>query len=97
MQHIETDYLVIGSGASGMAFADTLVQESDAHITIVDRHAKPGGHWNDAYPFVTLHQPSAFYGVNSMALGANRIDTAGANQGMYELASAQKSAAITTR
>jgi NAD(P)-binding Rossmann-like domain len=87
MQHTETDYLIIGSGASGMAFADTLVQESDAHITIVDRHAKPGGHWNDAYPFVTLHQPSAFYGVNSMALGANRIDTAGANQGMYELAS----------
>jgi hypothetical protein len=23
MQHIETDYLIIGSGASGMAFADT--------------------------------------------------------------------------
>ncbi len=87
MQHIETDYLVIGSGASGMAFADTLVQESDAHITLVDRHAKPGGHWNDAYPFVTLHQPSAFYGVNSMALGTNRIDTVGANKGMYELAS----------
>ena len=87
MQHTETDYLVIGSGASGMAFSDTLVQESDAHITIVDRHAKPGGHWNDAYPFVTLHQPSAFYGVNSMALGANRKDTAGANLGMYELAS----------
>jgi hypothetical protein len=87
MQQLETDYLIIGSGASGMAFADTLVQESTAHITIVDRHAKPGGHWNDAYPFVTLHQPSAFYGVNSMALGANRIDTAGANQGMYELAS----------
>lgn len=87
MQHIETDYLIIGSGASGMAFADTLVQESDAHITIVDRHAKPGGHWNDAYPFVTLHQPSSFYGVNSMHLGANRKDTAGANQGMYELAS----------
>ena len=90
MQHIATDYLVIGSGASGMAFADTMVQESqdsDLHITLVDRHAKPGGHWNDAYPFVTLHQPSAFYGVNSMALGADRIDTAGANQGMYELAS----------
>lgn len=87
MQHIETDYLIIGSGASGMAFADTMLQESDAHITLVDRHAKPGGHWNDAYPFVTLHQPSAFYGVNSMALGADRKDTAGANQGLYELAS----------
>ena len=90
MQHIETDYLVIGSGATGMAFADTLLQETqgtDTHITLVDRHAKPGGHWNDAYPFVTLHQPSAFYGVNSMDLGSNRKDTIGPNLGMYELAS----------
>jgi NAD(P)-binding Rossmann-like domain len=90
MQQTETDYLIIGSGASGMAFADTLLQETqgtDTHITLVDRHAKPGGHWNDAYPFVTLHQPSAFYGVNSLDLGINRKDTIGANQGMYELAS----------
>jgi NAD(P)-binding Rossmann-like domain len=87
MQHIETDYLIIGSGAAGLAFADTLIDESSAHITIVDRHGKPGGHWNDAYSFVTLHQPSAFYGVNSLALGANRKDTVGANKGLYELAS----------
>jgi NAD(P)-binding Rossmann-like domain len=87
MMHMETDYLVVGSGASGLAFADTLVQETDAHITIVDRHAKPGGHWNDAYPFVALHQPSAFYGVNSLDLGTNRKDTIGVNQGLYELAS----------
>jgi hypothetical protein len=59
----------------------------DAHITIVDRHGKPGGHWNDAYPFVTLHQPSAFYGVNSMELGSGRKDTHGLNEGLYELAS----------
>ena len=52
---IETDYLVVGSGAVGLAFADTLLTESDARITIVDRHGKPGGHWNDAYAFVTLH------------------------------------------
>ncbi len=87
MQHIETDYLIIGSGAAGLAFADTLIDESSAHITLVDRHGKPGGHWNDAYSYVTLHQPSAFYGVNSMALGANRKDTVGANKGLYELAS----------
>ena len=90
MQQIETDYLIIGSGASGMAFADTLLQETqgtDTHITLVDRHAKPGGHWNDAYPFVTLHQPSAFYGVNSLDLGVNRKDAIGPNQGLYELAS----------
>jgi cation diffusion facilitator CzcD-associated flavoprotein CzcO len=67
---IETDYLIIGAGASGLAFADTLLDElPDAHITIVDRHGKPGGHWNDAYSFVNLHQPSAFYGVNFTAAG----------------------------
>jgi NAD(P)-binding Rossmann-like domain len=87
MANAATDYLIVGSGASGMAFADTLVQETDAHITMVDKHAKPGGHWNDAYPFVALHQPSAFYGVNSLDLGSNRKDTIGVNQGLYELAS----------
>jgi hypothetical protein len=84
---LETDYLVIGAGATGMAFVDTLVAESDAHVTMVDRHGKPGGHWNDAYPFVTLHQPSAFYGVNSTELGSGRIDGRGLNQGLHELAS----------
>ena len=84
---VETDYLIIGSGAMGMAFADTLLDESDAHITIVDRHAKPGGHWNDAYSFVALHQPSAYYGVNSSELGTHRIDTHGPNAGFYEQAS----------
>ena len=84
---IKTDYLVVGSGAVGLAFADTLLTESDARITIVDRHGKPGGHWNDAYAFVTLHQPSAFYGVNSMPLGSGLKDTHGLNAGLYELAS----------
>lgn len=87
MAAIETDYLIIGAGAVGLAFADALLAETDAHVTIVDRHGKPGGHWNDAYSFVTLHQPSAFYGVNSMMLGENRKDVAGPNAGYYELAS----------
>jgi hypothetical protein len=84
---LDTDYLVVGSGATGLAFADTLVTESDARVTVVDRHGTPGGHWNDAYPFVTLHQPSAFYGVNSLELGTGRKVTAGLNEGLYELAS----------
>lgn len=84
---METDYLIVGAGAVGLAFADTLLDQTNAHITIVDRHGKPGGHWNDAYSFVTLHQPSAFYGVNSMPLGQDRIDETGINQGLYELAS----------
>jgi hypothetical protein len=87
MNHITTDYLIIGAGASGMAFADTLLTETDAHITIVDRHAKPGGHWNDSYSFVTLHQPSSFYGVNSTELSSRSKDTHGVNKGLYSLAS----------
>ncbi len=86
MPSFETDYLVVGAGATGLAFADTLLQETDAHITLVDRQALPGGHWNDAYPYVTLHQPSAFYGVNSLPLGSNRIDVSGPNAGLHELA-----------
>ncbi|WP_168791739.1 NAD(P)-binding protein [Paraburkholderia aromaticivorans] len=86
-QPIETDYLVIGAGATAMAFVDTLLSETDAHVVMVDRHHRPGGHWNDAYPFVALHQPSAFYGVNSRELSSWTKDETGLNTGMYELAS----------
>ncbi|MHA7820104.1 MAG: NAD(P)-binding protein [Erythrobacter sp.] len=87
MSSQETDYLIIGAGAVGLAFADTLLDEDpDCHITLVDKHAAPGGHWNDAYSFVTLHQPSATYGVNSMELCPDRVDTQGHNKGLYPLA-----------
>lgn len=84
---LETDYLVIGAGTAGLAFVDTLLDQSDAHVTLVDRRGLPGGHWNDAYPFVTLHQPSAFYGVASTPLGSGLKDESGPNAGLYELAS----------
>ena len=86
MTTIDTDYLVVGAGAMGMAFTDTLVTESDAQVVIVDRGHSPGGHWNSAYPFVRLHQPSAYYGVNSRGLGSDSIDQIGWNEGLYELA-----------
>ena len=87
MRDLETDYLVIGAGAAGMAFADTLVAHSDADVVLVDRRFRPGGHWHDAYPFVRLHQPSAYYGVESRPLGHDRIDEHGPNAGFYERAS----------
>ena len=86
MANIETDYLVIGAGASGMAFVDELITRSDGDVVIVDRRDRPGGHWNDAYPFVRLHQASAHYGVNSAKLGNDQIDTTGPNAGFYESA-----------
>ena len=84
---LTTDYLIIGSGAVGMSFADQLLTDTDANIVILDRHHMPGGHWNDAYSFVRLHAPSAFYGVGSRQLGNHRIDVSGLNKGYYELAS----------
>ena len=84
---ISTDYLIVGSGASGLAFADSLIAEDpDAELVLVDRRPGVGGHWLDAYPFVRLHTPSAYYGVNSLRLGKDRIDEAGENAGFYERA-----------
>ena len=72
----------------GMAFVDTLLDENPkADIIMIDRYAKPGGHWNMAYPFVTLHQPSAYYGVNSKELSTGKRDKTGLNQGLADLAS----------
>lgn len=80
-QHLETDYLILGAGAMSMGYADVLLAEDPtAEIVMVDRHANPGGHWNDAYPFVRLHQPAVYYGLNSTSLGRGGEDlSAGAD------------------
>jgi hypothetical protein len=77
-----TDYLVIGAGALGLAFADELfTRDPAAHITLVDKRDAPGGHWNDAYAFVRLHQPATFYGVESRELARGEIEREGPNAG----------------
>jgi hypothetical protein len=54
---IECDYLVIGAGAMGMAFVDTLLTENKGcSVVICDQRGAPGGHWVDSYDFVRLHQ-----------------------------------------
>jgi cation diffusion facilitator CzcD-associated flavoprotein CzcO len=69
---LETDYLVVGAGAAGMAITGELLEHSSATVTIVDRRHAPGGHWLDAYPYVRLHQPSAFYGVSTFRSGTTQ-------------------------
>ncbi len=87
MKQLDADYIIVGAGAMGLAFADALLSESEATIAVIDRYAQPGGHWTLAYPFVRLHQPSAGYGVNSRMLGNDVIDQDGWNAGLKELAS----------
>ncbi|NQY96918.1 MAG: NAD(P)-binding protein [Henriciella sp.] len=86
----DVDYLIIGAGALGLTFADTIVRESDATVAIVDRNFRPGGHWNYAYDFVRLHQPSEFYGVESVRLGNATRDQHGWNAGYFELATGEE-------
>jgi len=86
MRTLETDYLVVGAGAMGMAFTDALIDHADVHVTLVDRRHAAGGHWQDAYPFVQLHQASVFYGVASTVLGTGAVQEHGPESGLQERA-----------
>jgi hypothetical protein len=86
MRLLKTDYLVVGAGAMGMAFADALIDHADVHVTLVDRRHAAGGHWQDAYPFVQLHQASLFYGVASTVLGNGTVQRSGPEAGLQERA-----------
>jgi hypothetical protein len=83
---VEADYLVVGAGAMGMAFADALIDHADVRVVLVDRRHGVGGHWLEAYPFVRLHQASAFYGVASTLLGGGRLQQQGPEDGLQERA-----------
>ena len=86
MRSLGTDYLVVGAGAMGMAFTDALIDHADVHVTLVDRRFAAGGHWQDAYPFVQLHQASQFYGVASTVLGGGSLQIVGPETGLHERA-----------
>jgi cation diffusion facilitator CzcD-associated flavoprotein CzcO len=86
MRSLKTDYLIVGAGAMGIAFADALIDHADVHVTLVDRRHAAGGHWSDAYPFVQLHQASLFYGVASTLLGDGAVQLNGPETGLQERA-----------
>ncbi|MET0837663.1 MAG: FAD/NAD(P)-binding protein [Marmoricola sp.] len=83
---VEADYLVVGAGATGMAFTDALIDHADVRVALVDRREGVGGHWLEAYPFVRLHQSSTFYGAASTLLGGGRIQQDGPEAGLHERA-----------
>jgi hypothetical protein len=84
---VEADYLVVGAGAMGMAFTDSLIDHADVRVALVDRRHSVSGHWLEAYPFVRLHQASAFYGVASTLLGGGQLQQRGPEEGLQERAS----------
>ncbi|KAA1416436.1 pyridine nucleotide-disulfide oxidoreductase [Nocardioides humilatus] len=83
---VNADYLVVGAGAMGMAFTDALIDHADVRVALVDRRHGVSGHWLEAYPFVRLHQASAFYGVSSTLLGGGQLQQRGPEEGLQERA-----------
>ncbi|MGV8848551.1 MAG: pyridine nucleotide-disulfide oxidoreductase [Propionibacteriaceae bacterium] len=94
---IRADYLVVGAGAAAMAFVDALIDHAEVKVVMVDRRYAAGGHWLDAYPFVRLHQASAFYGVASTMLGGGRVQMTGPEAGLHERATAVEVSAYYER
>ncbi|WP_353952402.1 pyridine nucleotide-disulfide oxidoreductase [Knoellia sp. S7-12] len=94
---LEADYLVVGAGAMGMAFCDAVIDHSDARMVLVDRRHGVGGHWLEAYPFVRLHQSSAFYGVASTLLGGGKLQESGPEAGLQERATQSEITAYYAR
>ena len=66
---INTDYLVVGAGASGLAFADALVAEADVEVTLIDRQARSG---RSLAACVSVRPPAYSLGVLRRQLAAAR-------------------------
>ncbi len=85
---MRADYLVVGAGASGMAFVDALIDHADVNVSVVDRRCAVGGHWLDAYPFVACTRLRRSTGCRRPCSGAGRVQTAGPEKGLHERATA---------
>jgi len=48
---MDTGCFNIDAGDAGMAFADSLLTDTDTHIVVLDRRHRPDRHWQDACPF----------------------------------------------
>jgi len=59
------DYVVAGGGYAGLnAVAALRRAKPEASVLCIDKHARPGGSWNDFYSYATLHLPHPTFGVN---------------------------------
>lgn len=94
---VDADYLVVGAGAMGMAFTDALIDHANVRVALIDRRHGVSGHWLEAYPFVRLHQASAFYGVASTLLGGGQLQLRGPEEGLQERASQSEICAYYAR
>lgn len=72
LQLITADYVVVGTGLSGLSFADTIISGSDATVAMIDFNAAPGGYWQTSHDYMRLDTPNLMAGLNGVALARDR-------------------------
>ena len=83
---LETDYLVVGAGAMGMAFTDALIDHADVHVTLVDRRHAAGGHWHRRVSVRPVAPGVRVLRVASTVLGSGVVQLSGPEAGLQERA-----------
>lgn len=92
----ETDYLVVGAGASGMAFVDALIAASEAEVVMVDRRHRPGGHCVGAPRIVVAAEADRGAGTTRTA-GSRRSEPMNAVDQLVEHLKALPRGPVTDR
>lgn len=62
------DVCIVGAGIAGLnaAFVASRYLPSSGRVLLLDRRDSAGGMWNDAYPYVRLHQPYEMFTVGNI-------------------------------
>jgi hypothetical protein len=63
------DLCVVGAGYAGLnaVFVASQYLPGTARVLVLDKHQQAGGMWNDAYPYVRLHQPYQMFTAGNIA------------------------------
>lgn len=75
------DLCIVGAGLAGLnaLFAASRYLGRGQKVILIDRRPRPGGMWNDTYPYVRLHQPHPMFTAGNIGwtLGRDRSYLAG--------------------
>ena len=68
------DLCIVGAGYAGLnaAFVANQYLTAGARVLLLDKHERAGGMWNDAYPYVRLHQPYRMFTSGNVPWSLNR-------------------------
>ena len=73
-QRIRADLCVVGTGIAALnalVVAGGYLEEGQ-RVVLIEQRARSGGMWNDAYPFVRLHQPHGLFTAGAIPWQGDR-------------------------